>query len=165
MKKKYCKQLLIYFIEVAVMSSILVWLSSYITPIKEYYEIIERFLANIVIYQGIIFICNKNILDTEKDMLLSMKTYLEYCKLYLEYENKSILKDIKSILEKLDNKNIFIRCEYLQSMKEIYKVISNDEIKKEEKRMLIDYKLIDISHKYEKDSLKWKYTLLLKLFK
>lgn len=165
MKKKYYKQFLIYFIEVAVMSSIFVWLSNYITPVKECYDIIERFLTGIVIYQAVIFICNKNILDAEKDMLLSMKTYLEYCKLYLEYENESILKEIKSVLEKLEDKRIFIRCEYLQSMKEIYKVISNDEVKKEEKRMLIDRTLIDISHKYEEDSLKWQYTLLLKLFK
>lgn len=165
MKMKYLKQFLIYFIEVAIMSSIFVWLSNYITPINEHYDIIERFLTGIVIYQAVIFICNKNILDTEKDMLLSMRTYLEYCKLYLEYENESILKEIKSVLEKLEDKKIFIRCEYLRSMKEIYKIISNDQVKKEEKRMLIDRTLIDISHKYEEDSLKWKYTLLLKLFK
>ncbi|WP_066892917.1 hypothetical protein [Clostridium nigeriense] len=165
MKSKYVKQFLVYFMEVTIISFFFVIGTNYITRIETYYEAIERFFTGVVFYQGLIFMFNKNTLDTEKDMILALKTYLELCKLYVEFKEKFILDTINDKVSEIENKEVFIKSKYLNIMKDLQEFIISDYLSSNEKKARIEMELINIEHIYEEESLKWKYTLLLKYLK
>ena len=165
MRSKYFKQFLVYLLEIGIVSTIFVMLTKYITPIETYYEVIERFFTGAVFYQGVVFVFNKNTLDAEKDMLLSLKTFFQLCRLYVDFKQEFILDSINDKVSKLEDKRIFIKSQYISIIKDLQKFIKNDYITDNEKKARIEMEIINIEHIYEEESLKWKYTLLLKYFK
>lgn len=137
MNFKYIKQFLVYILEVFIVAIIFVLIMNKIYPIETSYENVERFFTGIVVYQGLVFVFNKNFLDSEKDMALSYKTYLRYCKLYLETNSDVVLDIVKKRLSDMDSEKIInIECE-----------------------------IINVEHLSEFEDLKWNNSLILKFLK
>lgn len=141
------------------------YLSQFLTGIENKYEILERFFTGIAIYQGIIFICNKNFLDAEKDMALSYKTYLKYCKLYLETNSEVVFKIIEERLNELDTSNMFLNQNYKIAIRRVYDMIKNNNLSNFQKIIEVECEIINIEHLGEFEDLKWQQSLVLKLLK
>lgn len=165
MKFKYIKQFLVYIFEVSVISILFVLAMNKLYPIEAAYDNIERFFTGIVVYQGLVFVFNKNFLDAEKDMVLSYKTYLKYCKLYLETNSEGVLKIIEKRLNELDTSNMLLSRNYKIAIRGTYDMIKNNNLSNSEKIIRVECEIINIEHLEEFEDLKWQQSLILKLLK
>ncbi|HFE9854734.1 hypothetical protein [Clostridium perfringens] len=165
MKFKYVKQFLVYVLEVFIVAIIFVLVMNKIYPIETSYENVERFFTGIVVYQGLVFVFNKNFLDSEKDMALSYKTYLKYCKLYLETNSDIVLDTVKKRLSDMDSDKMFLSNEYKKAFLNAYKMIENNNLSNSEKIIKIECEIINVEHLSEFEDLKWNNSLILKFLK
>ena len=165
MGRKYVNQFIVYVIEVILVAILFVIITSYFCRIENSYENIERFFTGIVVYQGLVFIFNKNSLDVKKDMILAYKTYLRYCKLYLETNSDIVLINIKSTLDSMESEKIFLSIEYKKALTAAYELIVNNNIPNFERLLKIECEIIKVEHLSEFQDLKWQQSLFLKLLK
>lgn len=165
MKFKYIKQFLIYILEVSIVAILFVLAMDKLYPVEAAYENIERFFTGIVVYQGLVFVFNKNFLDSKKDMILSYKTYLRYCKLYLETGSDIVLDTIKNRLNNIDSDKMFLNNKYKKAFNNSYKMIENNNLSNLEKIIKIECEIINVEHLSEFEDLKWQQSLILKFLK
>lgn len=78
------KHLILYFIEIFIISSFITMLLEKSSPSTNYYEIIEKFFLSYGAYQLLIYTSLSIIDDISKDSTLMLLSLLKYCLLYKE---------------------------------------------------------------------------------
>ena len=165
MKFKYIKQILVYILEVFIVAIIFVLVTNKICPIETSYENVERFFTGIVVYQGLVFVFNKNFMDAKKDMYLAYKKYLGYCKLYLETNSELVLNDIKEKLNLVNTDKMFLDSSHKKAFIGMYELIISNKVSLSEKKIRVEYEIINVEHLIGYEDLKWKQSIILKFLK
>lgn len=165
MKFKYINQALLYLIEIAFVTSTLVYISQRLKVCTDWYEVFERYTAVFVVYQGLVLLFNSNFLDAKKDIYLAYKTYLKKCLLFVEYKDYNLLNQLKSSKSVITSNTIFIDKNYINKFNKIYDLLVNTKKTDKEKEFVIKCEIIQMEHNIEYQSLKWRFSLLVKLFK
>ena len=153
------KHLILYFIEIFIISSFITMLLEKSSSSTNYYEIIEKFFLSYGAYQLLIYTSLSIIDDISKDSTLMLLSLLKYCLLYKETGSEQ-LKVI--INEKIDNQlsskvmNSFNTEALLMNLKENIDCID---------KVYLQAELIVVEHDLELYQLQWGLSILLRLLK
>ncbi|MFS9164806.1 hypothetical protein QM879_00455 [Streptococcus salivarius] len=153
------KHLILYFIEIFIISSFITMLLEKSSSSTNYYEIIEKFFLSYGAYQLLIYTSLSIIDDISKDSALMLLSLLKYCLLYKETGSEQ-LKVI--INEKIDNQlsskvmNSFNTEALLMNLKENIDCID---------KVYLQAQLIVVEHDLELYQLQWGLSILLRLLK
>ena len=128
-------------------------------PVKDIVQFLERFILGYGIYQILIFLILNMINDIKKDSYLAIRTNYEQVVLALECNDQNLINKIRDNLNyQLDNStlnSIKIRKEYGI----LLSVLSDKNINEAK------YKVSLFNHLFEYESLQWRYSVLLRIFK
>lgn len=164
MKRRYIVikiiwQILLYLVEVVGISILIAYLTTFISKTDSIFDFFERIIMCYTIYQILVIVILTNINDIEKDSTLAYITLLKKCRLYIETKKEYIKEDIlNSINDQLDSgklNNIGFRKTYSLIRKNIDKLTIDG----------IEMELINATHKYEFNSLNWRFSFVLRLIK
>lgn len=164
MKKLYfitktITQIFLYLIEVVGISILLAYFSTFLEAYTTLYNFIERCISFYTIYQILVIVILTNINDIQKDLTLAYMTNLKKLLLYKETKSENIKKDIlKNINYQLDY-GTFNNDSVLKS----YRLIKDNIDKVNEENIKME--LINAEHIYELNSLNWRFSFLLRIFK
>ncbi|MEG1597728.1 MAG: hypothetical protein RR359_05590 [Bacilli bacterium] len=155
-------QIILYLVEVIGISFLLTCVSNKFFPTSNIYDFLERITIFYMFYQIIIYGVLQQLNDIKKDEYLAVLNMFKYIKIFINDEKDYLLNVINGLLDgQLDssvlNDNL-IRNEYL----EIKNVLDNNM---KFDRTLIDVKILYYEHLYEAESLNWKYSLFIRIFK
>ena len=164
MKKRYfisktITQIIIYLFEVVSISILFAWLSTFLKETCTTYDFFERCITCYTLYQILVVIILTNINDIEKDLLLAYITNLKKCILYIDTKQNYIKKDILKNIDYQLEKSTFNRNDVINSYKNIKNNIDN--LTKDN----IEMEIITAEHFYETNSLNWRFSFLLRLYK
>ena len=152
------KHLILYFIEIFIISSFIMLLEKS-SPSTNYYEIIEKFFLSYGAYQLLIYTSLSIIDDISKDSTLMLLSLLKYCLLYKETGSEQLKVLIN---EKIDNQlsskvmNSFNTEALLMNLKENIDCID---------KVYLQAELIVVEHDLELYQLQWRLSILLRLLK
>lgn len=164
MKKLYyitktITQIFLYLIEVVGISILLAYFSTFLEAYTTLYNFIERCISFYTIYQILVVVILTNINDIQKDLTLAYMTNLKKLLLYKETKSENIKKDVlKNIDYQLDHET-FNNYSVLKS----YRLIKDNIDKVNEENIKME--LINAEHIYELNSLNWRFSFLLRIFK
>ena len=153
------KHLILYFIEIFIISSFITMLLEKRSPSTNYYEIIEKFFLSYGAYQLLIYTSLSIIDDMSKDSALMLLSLLKYCLLYKETGSEQLKVLIN---EKIDNQlssnvmNSFNTEALLMNLKENIDCID---------KVYLQAQLIVVEHDLELYQLQWRLPILLRLLK
>lgn len=153
------KHLILYFIEIFIISSFIIMLLEKSSPSTNYYEIIEKFFLSYGAYQLLIYTSLSIIDDISKDSALMLLSLLKYCLLYKETGSEQLKVLIN---EKIDNQlssnvmNSFNTEALLMNLKENIDCID---------KVYLQAQLIVVEHDLELYQLQWRLSILLRLLK
>jgi hypothetical protein len=153
------KHLILYFIEIFIISSFITMLLEMSSPSTNYYEIIEKFFLSYGAYQLLIYTSLSIIDDISKDSTLMLLSLLKYCLLYKETGSEQLKVLIN---EKIDNQlsskvmNSFNTDALLMNLKENIDCID---------KVYLQAELIVVEHDLELYQLQWRLSILLRLLK
>ena len=153
------KHLIIYFVEIFIISSFITWLLESSHPSGSLYEVIEKFFLSYGAYQLLIYTSLSIIDDISKDSALMLLSLLKYCLLYKETGSEQLKVLIN---EKIDYQisyrvmNSPITEELLINLKK-----NIDSIDK----VYIQTQLIMAEHDFEFYQLQWRLSILLRILK
>ena len=164
MKKRYIisktlTQIFIYLVEVIGVSTLLAYLSTFMKETSTIYDFIERCITCYTIYQILVIVILTNLNDIQKDLLLAYTTNLRKCLLYIETKQNYIKKDILKNIDYQLKKDTFNNNEVINAYKNIENNI--DKLTKDN----IEMEIINAEHRYELNSLNWRFSFLLRLLK
>ncbi len=164
MKKRYIisktlTQIFIYLVEVIGVSTLLAYLSTFMKGTSTIYDFIERCITCYTIYQILVIVILTNLNDIQKDLLLAYTTNLKKCLLYIETKQNYIKKDILKNIDYQLKKDTFNNNEVINAYKNIKNNI--DKLTKDN----IEMEIINAEHRYELNSLNWRFSFLLRLLK
>lgn len=164
MKKLYfitktITQIFLYLIEVVGISILLAYFSTFLEAYTTLYNFIERCISFYTIYQILVIVILTNINDIQKDLTLAYMTNLKKLLLYKETKSENIKKDIlKNINYQLDHGT-----SNNDSVLKSYRLIKDNIDKVNEENIKME--LINAEHIYELNSLNWRFSFLLRIFK
>ena len=153
------KHLILYFIEILIISSFITMLLEKSSPSTNYYEIIEKFFLSYGAYQLLIYTSLSIIDDISKDSTLMLLSLLKYCLLYKETGSEQLKVLIN---EKIDNQlsskvmNSFNTDALLMNLKENIDCID---------KVYLQAELMVVEHDLELYQLQWRLSILLRLLK
>lgn len=153
------KHLILYFIEIFIISSFITMLLEKSSPSTNYNEIIEKFFLSYGAYQLLIYTSLSIIDDISKDSALMLLSLLKYCLLYKETGSEQLKVLIN---EKIDNQlsskvmNSFNTEALLMNLKENIDCID---------KVYLQAELIVVEHDLELYQLQWRLSILLRLLK
>lgn len=153
------KHLILYFIEIFIISYFITMLLEKSSPSTNYYEIIEKFFLSYGAYQLLIYTSLSIIDDISKDSALMLLSLLKYCLLYKETGSEQLKVLIN---EKIDNQlsskvmNSFNTEALLMNLKENIDCID---------KVYLQAELIVVEHDLELYQLQWRLSILLRLLK
>lgn len=156
---KTITQIVLYLIEVVGISILLAYFSTFLEAYTTLYNFIERCISFYTIYQILVVVILTNINDIQKDLTLAYVTNLKKILLYKETKSNNIKKDIlKNINYQLDHGTF-----NNDSVLKFYKLIKDNIDKVNEENIKME--LINAEHIYELNSLNWRFSFLLRIFK
>ena len=145
--------------EVGVIGFLVAFIFNYISPARDMTEHISRFLVGSSIYELLIFFTLTQINDIKKDSTLALVTSYKYAELYCDSNSE----DIKNYLEDKIIKQLDSATFNDLEVREEYQLLLN--ALKNKDSLFIKQRLIYHEHYYESESLKWRYSILLRLLK
>lgn len=165
MKRKYITQSLLIILEIFLIPGLITYFSNYWSTITDFNDCITRFLTFTTIYEFLVFLVNKNQLDSIKDSLLICKTIFKQTLLLIDNPNFITLKEdiLKKINQLNDTSYYFIHQDILETLNKLKDCIENNSIYNI--KNYLESELILVEHKLEVEDSSWNNTLLLKLFK
>ncbi len=147
-------------LEIGLVTSLLVYISQFLRPVEDGFDLIERYILFFAVYEIFVYITLSFLNDAQCDSLLTLRTAYEQALFYFHSGEDDKHKEI--LLEKIQQQllsttfnNLGVRAEYellvgYMDTKNVW---------------AIKYKSIMIGHSYEMCSLQWKLTFLLRIFK
>ena len=156
---KTLTQIFIYLVEAVGVSVLLAYLSTFIQKTCTMYDFIERCITCYTLYQILVIIILTNLNDIQKDLLLAYITNLKKCLLYVETKKNYIKKDILGNIEYQLKNSTFNSEETRNAYKNLKQNI--DKLTKDN----IEMEIIKAEQRYELNSLNWKFSFLLRIFK
>ena len=156
---KYLFQCLLVLIEFGGVSTAFVYITSLIVPCTTVIECLERGTLGLALYEFLIFVILEAINDGRKDSLIALQS--AYCQAILacEEDTEILYARVNEVIDRqLDNgmlNSTQIRKEY-----EILRMLiaRKDLLELKYRQTLVD-------HQYNAADLRWRFTLLLRLFK
>lgn len=152
-------QIFLLAVETVGFTILFVFITSKYVGVYNIVDMLERAMLGFAIYEVIIYIILNMITDINKDSYLALKTNYERAILYIESNNKqieeAILKNIDYQLDMGTINSFEVRDEY-KLLKGILDKKDIDTAK---------YKAGLYNHLYELEDLKWRYSILLRIFK
>lgn len=129
MKKKYITQSILIIFEILLIPGIITFISNFWANIKDFNDCLTRFLTFTAIYEFLVFLINKNQLDSQKDSLLICKTIFKQTLLLIDNPNFDMLKqDILSKIKDLNNTSYyFIHPDILSTLNLLKKAIEEEK--------------------------------------
>ena len=153
------KHLIIYFVEIFIVSSFITWLLEKSHPSGSIFEVIEKFFLSYGAYQLLIYTSLSIIDDISKDSALMLLSLLKYCLLYKETGSDQLKLLIN---EKIDNQISSKTMNSLNTEGLLIKLKENiDSIDK----VYIQTQLIMAEHNFEFYQLQWRLSILLRILK
>ena len=152
-------QIFLVFIEILVVTSLLVYVSQFLKPIQDGFDILERYISFVAAYEIFVYITLTFLNDARRDSLLALKTAFEQALFYCE-TNSDFVKDalVSKIAQQLDS-GVFNQVDVRKEYENLLQYIEVRNI------LAIKYALLIINHNYKMCDLAWKFTFLLRLFK
>lgn len=156
---KYLFQCLLVLIEFGGVSTAFVYITSLIVPCTTVIDCLERGTLGLALYEFLIFVILEAINDGRKDSLIALQS--AYCQAILacEEDTEILYARVNEVIDRqLDNgmlNSTQIRKEY-----EILRMLiaRKDLLELKYRQTLVD-------HQYNAADLRWRFTLLLRLFK
>jgi len=141
----------------------LAYLSTLFSPFDvsspQVWQWIERTAFCFTVYQVIIIITRKLIIDARVDMLLALRTAYEIGELYCTSGQNSVYERILKLINAQLDPGLLNDHNTRKDYEQLKTLIDKKDI------TVIRYKIIFISHSLEECKLFWEYTLFLRLFK
>ena len=158
-KNQRLKHLIIYFVEIFIVSSFITWLLEKSHPSGSIYEVIEKFFLAYGAYQLLVYTSLSILDDISKDSALMLLSLFKYCLLYKETGSKQL----KALIdEKIDNQISSKAMNSLNTEKLLVNLKENiDSIDK----VYIQTQLIMAEHDFEFYQLQWRLSILLRILK
>ena len=158
-KYQRLKHLIIYFVEIFIVSSFITWLLEKSHPSGSIYEVIEKFFLSYGAYQLLIYTSLSILDDISKDSALMLLSLLKYCLLYKETGSEKL----KALIdEKIDNQISSKAMNSLNTEEILIELKKNiDSIEK----ACIQSQLIMAEHDFEFYQLQWRLSILLRILK
>lgn len=158
-KHQRLKHLIIYFVEIFIVSSFITWLLEKIAPSGSIYEVIEKFFMSYGAYQLLIYTSLSILDDISKDSALMLLNLLKYCLLYKETGSDQ-LKIL--VNETIDYQLLYKAMNSVNTEKLLVNLKENiDSIDK----VYIQAQLIIAEHDFEFYQLQWRLSILLRILK
>lgn len=152
-------QIFLVFIEIFAVTSLLVYVSQFLKPVQDGFDIIERYITFVAGYEIFVYMVLTFLNDARRDALLALRTAFEQALFYCETGSDFVKeKLVYKIAKQLDTGTF----NHLDIRKEYENLLQYIEVKNE---LAIKYSLLTINHNYEMCNLQWKFTFLLRLFK
>lgn len=153
-------QIVYFLVEIILVTTMLVYISSNIKTITSTWELVERYLLMYGVYQIIVFIILSNINDVKKDSYLAVLTNYKKALLYLETNNMIIYNSLIKNIDKYQLKDGTMNFkDTINEYKLMKKLISGNDIQ------TIKYRIILYEHLIEESTLNWKFSFLLRILK
>ncbi len=164
MKKRYIFiktiwQIFIYLIEVISISVLITYFTTLMKNVESLYDFIERTIMCYTIYQILIVVILTNLNDIEKDSTLAYITNLKKCLLYTETKKEYIKEDILDNIDYQLDKGTCNNNEFRNAYELIKSNIDNLNVDN------INMEIINAEHRYELNSLNWRFSFLLRVIK
>lgn len=154
-------------LEVIGISTIATAVSAYWVPITNVIQCLQHWLVFYAIYQVFVIVIATNLNDIQKDSWLAVKNLYEMILYYCRTRDKSIKPAISERLHQMMDKDTVLT----PKARAIGEAISNYEARADDTgnyQAVADQAnrgLIFINHQLAVCELKWKYSLILRLFK
>ena len=152
-------QIFLVCIEVFAVTSLLVYVSRFLRPIQDGFDILERYITFIAAYEILVYVILTFLIDARRDSLLALKTSFEQALFYCNTGAEIVKGNLVDVIAKQLDLSKF---NYLDIIEEYRNLLQYIEAKNE---LAIKYTLLNINHNYEMSDLQWKFTFLLRLFK
>lgn len=152
-------QIFLVFIEILFVTSLLLYLSQFLKPIQDGFNIIERYILFIAAYEIFTYITLTFINDARRDSLLALRTAFEHALFYFE-TSSGFVKD--NLIEKISSQldvGVFNHRDVRKEYENLLQYIEDNDL------FSIRYKILVINHNFEMCELQWKFTFLLRFFK
>lgn len=158
-KYQRLKHLIIYFVEIFIVSSFITWLLEKSHPSGSIYEVIEKFFLSYGAYQLLVYTSLSILDDISKDSALMLLSLLKYCLLYKETGSEKL----KALIdEKIDDQISSKAMNSLNTEERLIELKKNiDSIDK----VCIQSQLIMAEHDFEFYQLQWRLSILLRILK
>lgn len=163
--KKYVTQCLIFLIEILICVGFFIYLSTFLLPIQNNLDLIQRFILFFTLYQIIVYCTLNFINDAQKDAYNTFRLLYEQGLLYfeiLQIDSENADK-YKSILFKHINLQLSESILNTEEVKDKYEKLK--EYIKDENIIAIKMELIQINHWLTHLDLKFMFSFLLRITK
>lgn len=152
-------QIFLLLLETVGISSLAVCFSQKIVPFENIIDVLERFVLFYSFYQIVMFVILNSINDIKHDMYIELKDVCALALLYRQNKSESLLQHISHILNEQLDTGRFNSLKVRQEYREILPLIKNNDTAEIEKRMII------AEHYMNLESLAWRYSFFLRVFK
>lgn len=152
-------QMFLLISEAIIFPALLVCLSKHLKPFTDWIDILERFALVFTFYQVLVYIILGTLDDIETDSYLALKSNYELALLYCKYQNCDILNALHENIESQLDPGTFNPSIIRQQYEELLLLSKDKAVEK------IEYRRIFVTHRQEEQSLAWKHSFLLRLFK
>jgi len=89
-------QIFLVFIEILVVTSLLVYVSQFLKPIQDGFDILERYISFVAAYEIFVYITLTFLNDARRDSLLALKTAFEQALFYCETNSDFVIDALVS---------------------------------------------------------------------
>lgn len=152
-------QILLLVIEIGGFVGLFIIITSKYELMHNLVDVLERGVLGFAFYEIIIYIVLNMITDIKKDSYLALKSNYDLMLLYLETDNKNIEEKILKNIELQLDCGTFNSSELREEYKSMTELLNSRNIN------MIKYKKQYYELQYEAENLKWKYSILLRIFK
>ncbi len=156
---KFSKQIVIYSIEIFLMSSCVAWILINYFNILQSLDCLEQLLIGYTIYQMLVYVILSTIDDVHRDSAVAYLSFLKYVELNSNYKNRIFYDKIKKIANEMTNKSVFLDKKIANEMEFIAENLESIDVLEIKKR------IIDIECMIMSLDQKWRLSFLLRLFK
>lgn len=159
MATKSLWQIVLVLIEVIGVTSLLVYLSHTLKPLADSYDLLERAVTFVAIYEVVVYITLSFVIDARRDALLALRTAHEQAVYYIETGLERARDLLVEKIEKQMDVGVFNQLDVRRAYQLLRDQVEERDID------AIKYSLIGINHEYEMCNLQWRFTFFLRLFK
>ncbi len=169
MFKKYFIQTLVFLFEIIIFVGFFTFLTKFLRPFEDSFDIVSRFFSLFVLYEVMIYILSSNQFDAKKDPYNQILQTIDYYLLYMDTRDEEIINDLKRRISYLiDNKDSYFHLkqtfEHLVLLNGLFEEDLNNENIVRIKNIVLKLQLFYI-HQIQTCELRWNTSLLLKIFK
>jgi len=133
--------------------------SNCLVPCSDWIEIVERLLMGTAIYEVLVILILTSINDTRRDALLALRTAYEMAELYCETKDIRIKEHLEKQIEHQLDTGMLNPIAIREKYQALTILLETDDA------VAIRIQTILVNHSFEAADLRWRFSLLVQLFK